>query len=174
MSHYSLWLLPAADQEAELVRAMGGLRLVLGGEAFGPHLTVQGDLAQPLETLLQALPQMAATVPVQRWRIRQVEMSEHFFRSLYLRFDDEPAFAALQAAMQELSGTGQGLSPYPHVSLSYGPAHAGKAALREQLAGDWVGRVLTLDRLAVTNSAQSVAIGDWRVLAVQALGGAKA
>ena len=170
MSHYSLWLLPAADQEAALLERMAQIAGRLGGERFAPHLTIQGDLDLPLEKLSAALAAMARSLPLQCWPVQQVEVSEHFFRSLYLRFADEPAFAAMQEAAQALSRTAAGLSPYPHLSLSYGPAHPDKAGLRQQLADQYLGREICFDRLAVTNSSQTAPIADWQCLAQHRLG----
>lgn len=170
MSQYSIWLLPSAEQDARLLASMAQIAERLGGEAFAPHVTIQGDLDLPLEKLSLELERMAGLVAPQRWPVQCVEVSEHFFRSLYLRFEIAPAFAELQAAAQELSGTRDGLSPYPHLSLSYGAAHPDKAALRQDLTDLYQGREIAFDRLAITNSSQAAAIADWRCLASSPLG----
>ncbi len=172
MSQYSIWLLPAAAHEIELLQTMAQLRVTLGGDSFAPHVTIQGELALPLEKLNASLPRLAASLTPQRWRVQGVEISEHFFRSLVLRFGDEPVFASLQAATQALSGGSEGLSPYPHLSLSYGPAHPEKARLRQQLAQQFVGQEILFDRLAVTRSSSAVAISQWESLSEQPLGAA--
>ena len=170
MSQYSIWLLPSAVHEASLLQIMADLQRVLGGESFAPHVTIQGELSLPLEKLIAALPKLAVGLAPQRWRVQGVEISEHFFRSLVLRFGDQPVFAALQAATQAQSGSSEGLSPYPHLSLNYGPAHPEKARLRQQLAGQYVGQEILFDRLAVTRSSSAVAISQWESLSEQPLG----
>ena len=170
MFDHSIWLLPAPDQEQRLVRTIERLSLALGGQVFAPHLTIQGDLDLPLEKLAAALEPLAATVGTQRWRVARVEHSEFFFRCVYLRFGSEPVFDALQASMRDLSGSTVGLSPYPHLSLTYGPPHPDKARLCEELSRDFAGHELLFDRIAICRSSSRLAIADWACLAQYALG----
>jgi hypothetical protein len=101
--------------------------------------------------------------------VARVEHSEHFFRCLYLRFAAEPAFDALQRAAQDLSGTAQGLSPFPHLSLAYGPPHPDKLQLCERLSAEFSGQEIRFDRLAICRSSSKLPIADWDCLAQYAL-----
>jgi len=170
VSEYSIWLLPAVAQEQILVDTVSRLSARLGGEVFAPHVTIQGDLGLPLESLSRSLEILAAEVPVQRWRVNEIECSEHFFRCLYLRLGREDAFDFLQGKAQAISGTAAGLSPFPHLSLAYGqPLTADHTRLREMLSSEFLGQEIVFDRLAISLSSKNVQIADWKCLAQFAL-----
>ena len=161
---YSIWLLPDAAHEPGLTRTVAELSAVQGESAFMPHVTIQGDLSQPVETLTELLDRLAQEVCVQRWRIQAVECSDQFFRCLYLRFVLDASFAALQAQTLATTGTPEGLSPFPHLSLAYGHANDATRRLRDDLAGTFAGGEIVFDRIALVHSSKDVPIADWRVL----------
>ncbi|WP_394787582.1 hypothetical protein [Rhodoferax sp.] len=160
-AEYSIWLRPAAADEAALVQTIARLADLRRGQRFAPHVTVQGDLAQPLEGLRGMLAPLARKIPVQRWRVEAVETSPHFFRCMVLRFAPCAAFKGMQAAAQAFSQTEQGLSPFPHLSLAYGEPHPDNTRLCQELATEFVGREIVLDRLSICHSSKSVPIPDW-------------
>ena len=162
---YSLWLLPAAAHEQRLQETIARLADELGGVRFAPHVTIQGDIRLPLETLLSRLEVIASSVPVQRWHVQGLESSEHFFRCLYLRFSSEPAFACLQREARSLTGTDEGLSPFAHLSLAYGQARPEIATLGVRLMAEFSGQELVFDRLAISLSSQEIPIAAWRCMA---------
>lgn len=168
MSHpaqYSIWLLPRADHEAALAATIGRLSAELAGPLFAPHVTIQGDVALTPEQLSPALALLAARIPVQHWPVARVDGTAHFFRCLFLRFGAQPAFDEMQAASQALTGTAEGLSLFPHLSLTYGDAHAAYAMQRQQLTQEYGGRDIVFDRLAICRSSSHVPIADWTRLA---------
>jgi 2'-5' RNA ligase len=164
-AEYSIWLRPAAQDEAVLINTVAHLADLRGGYRFAPHVTVQGDLAQPLEGLRGMLAPLARKIPQQRWQVEAVEASPHFFRCMVLRFAPCAAFKGMQAAAQAFSQTEQGLSPFPHLSLAYGDAHPDNVRLCQELADEYVGREMVLDRLSICHSSKSVPIPNWRYLA---------
>lgn len=164
-SEYSIWLLPAPTQEQSLAQTIAGLAEGQGGTVFEPHVTLQGDLAFPLENLSQLCETLAKLVVVQRWRIVRVENSEHFFRCLYLRFGNEPGFDALQGAAQAFTQTAKGLSPFPHLSLAYGQQSPEHVNAHASLSKTFAGQEITFDRLAVNLSSKNVPIAMWQSLA---------
>lgn len=164
-AEYSIWLRPAAPDEAALLQTIDRLAALRGSERFAPHVTVQGDLAQPLDALRHMLAPLARKIPAQRWRVEAVECSPHFFRCMVLRFAPCTAFKGMQAAAQAFSQTELGLSPFPHLSLAYGEAHPDNARLCQELADEYVGREIVLDRLSICHSSKKVPIPDWRYLA---------
>lgn len=165
MSHqYSVWLLPEANHEARLASHMARLSAHLGGPMFSPHVTVQGDITLPPEPLAGLLGRLAMSTAPQRWRIDQVEASDHFFRCLYLRFAAEPTFTDMQHTMEAFTRTAQGLSPFAHLSLAYVAPHPGLARLLEPLSETFVGQSLVFDRLALCQSSKHLPIADWRCL----------
>ena len=168
-SEYSLWLLPGADCEPALAAAIARLSAELGGAHFAPHLTIQGDIGLPLERLTGPASKLAARISRQRWRVQQVECGTHFFRSLYLRFAVEPAFADMQNTSLALTGTRDGLSPFAHLSLAYGPPHPDSARLCRILSGEFAEKEIAFDRLAISRSSSTVPIPEWECLAQYSL-----
>ena len=168
-AEYSIWLLPEAGQVATLTRTVSRLSDELGGAVFAPHLTIQGDLALPLEELAAFTAELAGRVDVQRWPVTEVENSAHFFRCLYLRFATTPGFELLQGAVRAMSKTTDGLSPFPHLSLAYGDAGPHHVQTRAALAGECIGRDIVFDRLAISRSSKNLAIADWQNLALYPL-----
>ncbi|MSQ74460.1 MAG: hypothetical protein EXR34_01555 [Rhodoferax sp.] len=67
----------------------------------------------------------------------------------------------MQAAAQAMTGTADGLSPFPHLSLAYGDAHVAYARQRQLLAGDYSGQTIVFDRLAICRSSSHVPISEW-------------
>ena len=161
---YSIWLLPTVAQEQSLLQTITGLTQSLGGTVFEPHVTLQGDLAFPLEELSRLCEALAERVVVQRWRVQQVENSDHFFRCLYLRYGNEAGFDALQGAAQAFTKTAQGLSPFPHLSLAYGQQSPEYVNARASLSKTFVGHEIIFDRLAVNRSSKNVPIAAWQSL----------
>ena len=168
-AEYSIWLLPAAVQESRLASSVSRLSSELGGAVFAPHLTIQGDLALPLEELGGLIAGLAARVDVQRWPVLDVENSAHFFRCLYLRFARSPGFELLQDAVQELSKSTDGRSPFPHLSLAYGDAGPAHIQARAELAREFMAQEIVFDRLSICRSSKYVPIADWQNLALYPL-----
>jgi len=165
VTEYSIWLMPGATREVTLINTVARLSGLLGGEIFAPHVTLQGDLAMPLETLGRLAGALAERVTVQSWRVHEVECSEHFFRCLYLRFGAEPGFQALQGAVQAFTQTAHGLSPFAHLSLAYGQAGPGHLRARADLSREFAAQEIVFDRLAISRSSSNVPIADWLCLA---------
>lgn len=170
-AEYSIWLVPEPATEKHLTLTVALLSAELGGEAFAPHVTVQGDLALDLKPLSVAVGALADRIPVQTWRVEQVEGSAHPFRCLYLRFGSSPGFDTLQSAAQATAGTPEGLSPYPHLSLVYGHQGAGHLGRHAGLTREFVGQQMVFDRLVISNSSKSVPVPEWRHLAEYPLRG---
>ncbi|MBP6502482.1 MAG: 5-dehydro-2-deoxygluconokinase [Rhodoferax sp.] len=162
---YSLWLLPRSDHEAMLVEHVARLSALVGGTRFAPHVTIHGDLPLSQDTLEALAQAIAAQVPQQHWPITALQAGDHFFRCLYLRFDDHGAFAQLQSAVLAQCATQDGQSPFPHLSLAYGEPHPDNAKLCTVLAEQFAGQTIVLDRIAVARSSKAVPIAEWQVLA---------
>jgi hypothetical protein len=165
----SLWLLARDETQRRLALVVRELAPQHEGHVFEPHLTIQGDLALAEADATALLHALASTTAVQHWPVRAVESTAHYFRSLYLRLDAGPAFDAMRRRCAERSGSDEGLSPYAHLSLAYGPTRGDAQALRERLGREHVGQSIEFDRLVLARSGQAVAIADWRVLASEPL-----
>ena len=168
---YSIWLLPEAVLERTLQRTISELAIEQGESAFFPHVTLQGDLCRSLEELSGPVAGMARDLPAQRWRVRAVECGDHFFRCLYLRFDADVVLAALQDRVRAFTGTADGLSPFPHLSLAYGTVTDATRRARDELAQGFAAREVVFDRIAVIRSSKDVPIAEWRILEEYSLTG---
>jgi hypothetical protein len=62
------------------------------------------------------------------------------------------------------SGTAHGLSPFPHLSLTYGDAYEAYALQRPSLSALYAGGDIVLDRLAICRSSSHVPIEEWTCL----------
>ncbi len=168
---YSFWLLPESALESEFAKLVRALAPVFGMPAFGPHATVQGDLdlsADDAEMLAREL--VAGEGPLS-WRAWGIQWTEHPFRAFFVAFDRADRFRALTERSARLTGSREGLSPFPHLSLAYGALPVREKIARSRpLAGAVEGRTMVFDRLAVALSGKEVAVEDWRIVATIPLG----
>ena len=168
---YSIWLLLNAEQDLELQAEIDLLAAQFEGHRFQPHLTLQGDLALALPDLHDIAAGLAGLVSTQRWDVQGIGSTEHFFRSLYLQIDAGIGFESLTQQCSDRTGTFEGLSPYPHLSLAYGRAQVDTEPLRERLEQRYGAHTLTFDRLALVRSSKLVPIEQWQLLAEYRLEG---
>ena len=169
---HSIWLLPREDQLAALRAQVRALAPRHEGHVFEPHVTLQGDLPLPLDAARALVDQLAGSTAPLHWPVRAVEGTEHYFRSLYLRLDAGEAFERLCRTCAQASGTPDGLSPYAHLSLAYGPTHGDAGALRASVMRELGASALVLDRIALARSGKAVPIAQWTLVHVQPLHGA--
>jgi len=165
IDEYSIWLLPESEQQCDLVELVDSLAARFGTETFTPHITIQGDLTLQLEQLSGAIAAISKSYGAQQWPVASIEGGDHFFRSLFLRFDEQPAYIDLKRDMQHISGTTEGLSLFPHLSIAYGldAKHKTPEIFRE--LGTATPQVLRLDRIAIARSSKNVPIANWECLA---------
>ena len=166
----SVWLLAGPGHEPVLLETIARLSALLGGAGFAPHVTIQGDIAMPRERLERPLAQLASRTPLQRWRVGRAECGTHFFRCIYLRFGASAAYDAMQGAVQALTRTAEGLSPFPHLSLAYGDAHPDNEKMCALLDREFMAQEIVFDRLALCRSSSHVPIAEWECLAQYPLG----
>lgn len=169
---HAIWLLPREDQLATLRARVQILAPRHEGHVFEPHVTLQSDLPLPLDAARALVNQLAASTASLQWPVRAVEGTEHYFRSLYLRPDAGEAFERLCRICVQASGTEDGLSPYAHLSLAYGPTQGDASALRVSLMRELGAQPLVLDRVALTRAGKAVPIAQWSLVHVQPLHGA--
>ena len=161
---YSLWLMPSAADQAELTGWVQRLAPEFGQPAFVPHVTIQGDLETPIDSLQAQTAALAASCQVLQWQVNAVQSTDHFFRCLYLSFDETPAFRALQDGALAISGTVLGMSPYPHLSLAYGQMQTGQQPLLSAVEDRFLPRRLTFDRISICRSSKDIPIPEWTCL----------
>lgn len=168
MPIHSIWLMPAAADEATLTAIVRELAERFGTPLFAPHLTLRGDTEQPVAELERAVEAAARQVSAFAEPVSLVEGSESFFRSFYARFAICPPLMALKRALDPEACD----SFMPHVSLLYGPVEvAAKAQAIREIDKRLAGRAISFDRIGVVTSGQDVPIADWRVVFTAKLGG---
>lgn len=163
-SEYSVWILPQAGLEQALQKTILEIAAIQGENTFFPHVTLQGDLCGPSEEMSRSVAMMAQHIPLQRWRVRAVECGDHFFRCLYLRFDEDVALLELQDKVCAFTRTCNGLSPFPHLSLAYGRVTEVTRQAREDLMQRFAACEIAFDRIAVVRSSKDIPITEWRIL----------
>lgn len=116
--HLSYWLIPTAEDSAVLQTVIDKLASRFDVSPFPPHLTIfAGPFAsegEPLHLLESLSPDM---VP-QDLEVNQVDVSERFTMTLFLRCQNEPKLVSLNQQIQANSLP----SNYcldPHLSLLY-------------------------------------------------------
>ncbi|CAG0959132.1 hypothetical protein BURK1_00618 [Burkholderiales bacterium] len=168
---YSFWLVPEAPVEREFGTLVRALAPLFGMPAFAPHATVQGDLdlsADEAESIARELVDGESPLA---WRAWGIQWTEHPFRTFFVAFDRADRFHALLERAARLTGTREGLSPFPHLSLAYGSLPVREKIARSRpLAGAVEGRTIRFDRLVVALSGKEIPVGDWRVVATVNLG----
>jgi hypothetical protein len=169
---HSIWLLAREDQQAALRQHVRELAPRHEGHLFEPHVTLQGDLPLGFDAACALVDRLAAATPVLHWPLRAVEGTEHYFRSLYLRLEAGEAFETLRRACAAANGSEDGLSPYAHLSLAYGPTRGDARSLRASLFERFGAEPLVLDRIALARSGKAVPIEQWALVHVQPLRGA--
>lgn len=162
---YSLWLLPAAADEAKLNAIVRLLADRHKAPSFRAHLTLLGDIPGGGDDPRGALQTIAATAPAFSVPVAAIELSDAYFMSFYARFPLLPALERLKAASVAAIGHGSVDGFVPHVSLLYGPVpEPEKERSAEGLRRDLVAQPVTFDRIAVVRSAKDVPIEEWAVL----------
>ena len=156
--------MPSAADQAKLTGWVQRLASEFGQPAFVPHITIQGDWSTPLDTLQAQTAALAASCPVLEWQVNEVQSTDHFFRCLYLRFEETPAFRALQDGALAMSGTVTGMSPYPHLSLAYGQMQPGQQPLLAFVEENFRTMRLTFDRISICRSSKDIPIPKWSCL----------
>ena len=169
VNEYSIWLLPDAALQKRLTAIVSDLAQRFGSPDFIPHVTIQGDLTVQLDALTEAVQAIANEHTSQHWPAASIDGGEHFFRSLYVRFDESPAYLSLKQSMQRISRTADGLSLFAHLSLAYGLTETQKsdalfAELRRPLSEPFC-----FDRIVIARSSKNVPIADWECVAEFAL-----
>lgn len=133
----SLWLMPEGEARARLARCIDRLAVRLATPSFPPHVTLLPGLDAPVDSVLDAVAELARGLPPFEVRLSGVEGSDDHFRCLYARVEvSSPLGAAHARAVRRLVPPGP-LPFEPHLSLVYGTLDAGtKAALAREVEAE--------------------------------------
>jgi hypothetical protein len=165
----SIWLMPSAADGAFLATIVDDLARRFGSPLFEPHLTLAGDLPDRPETYVAILEKLAGLVRRFAQPVDDIVLTDAYFRSFYAKFKRTAELDILrQYCVDRLGGD---LSSFmPHVSLLYGPvSEPGKSEAAAELRRSVTGRVVTFDRVVVTNSSDTTPVSEWCVHAERSL-----
>lgn len=162
---YSIWLMPCAEQRAELDALIQELAERYTTPVFAPHTTLcSGTWTRAEQNLLNSFERFATqTVPVEL-SVQGIDWTDHWASFLFLRLagDDalfERAASGIEGAHLSMVG--------PHLSLLYGlpPAGFDRAALRQELAGR-LPQAIRFDSLALVRplTGQWKDIESWEIV----------
>ncbi len=165
----SIWLLPSLADAAFFDSLIGDLAGRFGSPVFLSHLTLAGDLTEAPDKYLGVLDSLAKSCRCFTQPIADIEMTDAYFRSFYARFARSADLDTLkQICVASVGGSLSGFMP--HVSLLYGSVpEPGKSEAAADLRRAMKGRLVTFDRVVVTNSSDTTPIYAWRVHAARDL-----
>jgi hypothetical protein len=165
----SIWLLPSAADATFFDSIISDLSARFGSPLFWSHLTLAGDLAEGPEKYVDVLERLASSCRSFAQPIEEIALTDIYFRSFYARFARSPDLDGLQKiCVDSVGGSTSGF--LPHVSLLYGSVpEPGKSEAAADLRRAIKGRVVTFDRVVVTNSSDTTPIYEWRIHAAKDL-----
>jgi 2'-5' RNA ligase len=165
----SIWLLPSLADAAFFDSIIGDFAGRFGSPVFWSHLTLAGDLTDAPEKYVDVLERLASSCRSFAQPIEDIVLTDAYFRSFYARFARSADLDRLKQIC--IDSVGGGLSGFmPHVSLLYGTVpEPGKSEAAAELRRAIKGRVVTFDRVVVTNSSDTTPIYEWRVHAAKDL-----
>ena len=114
----AFWLVPAPDSKSFFAGVIEELAQRFAGPVFEPHVTLRGaelDESRALDLLEKVA---AASGPLQL-RIRGVDFSEKYTRTLYVQFQSSVDASRASAAFAKGAGSQNGYEFDPHLSLLY-------------------------------------------------------
>ena len=112
------WLLPAEPERSALASTIAKLAAQFDAPLFEPHVTVyvsKKGAENPEEALTGAL----AGCPPFRLSIRDVQCSDEFTKTVFVRFEQSPELSRLKCALQQASTGHDDYDLNPHLSLIY-------------------------------------------------------
>ena len=155
------WLLPRSEDAARYKAVIQNLAGASGGRVFEPHLTL-GTLHERASNLSSVISNLKALTlsPL------EIDGTDVFTTSLFLRFKPSDAVLAARSAFETLDGFRSGRTFDPHISLHYGapPRDARARSDVQQLLKAQV----TFDRLVAVSVELPITrledLDAWRVL----------
>jgi putative hydrolase of the HAD superfamily len=132
----SLWLMPEGAVGNRLLVLIRELARRHRTPSFLPHLTLLGGIPGPEEAALSRAAGLARGLGPIAIRLREVETSDDYFRSVFVRAEPtESLRGAHVGARAAFAGTAQ--TPFrPHLSLLYGRLEPSqRAAVLRELGG---------------------------------------
>ena len=155
----SYWCLPCAADFARFSAVIRQLAAAQGAPVFEPHLTL-GSLAEASDMagIAESLSGLSLD-PV------EIDGTEAFTTSLFVRFAATPALLTARERMARLPGGEAGRTFDPHVSLCYGPPPSG-SGIREDVQA-LLRSPVRFDRLAALRVTLPVSthqqVKEWRI-----------
>jgi 2'-5' RNA ligase len=166
---FSVWLCPAAENEASLQDAIRTATATHGdGVAFAPHVTVLGSIPESLgcdaSHLAEAIDRIARITPACSIHIDRVVCGCLFFQCVYGLCEKSAKLTAIfESACAAKPMAAHPESYMPHVSFLYGDVGADqREAARSALAAHFDGFSFQATRLELWDTTG--AVSSWRCL----------
>lgn len=163
-SWHSIWLQPCSADLDRLQNIVSRLSDKLDTPRFIPHLTLVEDMERSAGDLAEVLDSHFAGETAFSTPVTGIHGLPQFFRSLYAAFEAEGRLRALKMRAVDAFGVGSVESFMPHISLAYGVSQEQRTAVEAGLRQELDGKFIRFDAIAVVNSAQSIAIEDWKIV----------
>ena len=161
---HSIWLMPARDDEAMLREVVDELAMRFGAPVFRPHLTLMEETARGVAELTAETTEIAAGIGGFSAIVRDIGLSELYYRSFYALFDAAGPLLELKQRAVARIAPDRVDAFMPHVSLLYGIADGPeKRAAQKMVAQRLVGRQIRFDRVCVVASAKEIPIAEWAI-----------
>jgi len=119
---FSVFLVPAADDRRWAEGVIGELSTRYDAPLFEPHVTVYGGSyteESELEPLRRALAEAAAATGSITLRVTGLQVTEEYFRTLFVAFEEEPRLRRLHEMVKGAVADDSGYVLVPHLSLLY-------------------------------------------------------
>ncbi|MBN2427779.1 MAG: HAD-IA family hydrolase [Deltaproteobacteria bacterium] len=119
---FSVWLVPAASNRAWAEETIRRLAADFEVVPFAPHVTIySGPYTDEkyLASLRQILSEVAATTEPVTLKVKSLDVSDKFFRSLFVSFEENPTLRHIHQRLQDANPLDNGHELTPHLSLLY-------------------------------------------------------
>lgn len=119
---FSVFLVPAAAERRWAEGVIDELAARYDAPSFEPHVTVYGGpFAEEaeLEPVRRALAEATAQTPPITLRVTGLQVTEEYFKSLFVAFEDEPALRRIHEMVKGAVSRDSGYVLVPHLSLLY-------------------------------------------------------
>ncbi len=119
-----VFLLPVAEQAAEIQRVLDELAAELGGPTFPAHVTAYAGVFEDLGSVMGRLDELAAARAPITLSFQGVGVGSTFTQCLYARMGPAERVAPITEAVRPLARPPAGYELRPHLSLYYGTREA--------------------------------------------------
>lgn len=116
---FSFWLLPGDAERTQLAQLIRDLAARHGSRPFAPHVTIYGGVHTPQDDLPEILRQVVRGLGPMALRVRGLDCTDQFFKSLFIDLAEHPALTLLSQRVRAALARPVDYQLQPHLSLIY-------------------------------------------------------